>query len=846
MSSTRKSARTPRVSEKVKESAASTRAALPRGKKKQAAPRASKAGTPAQGGAVSSEEEDLRDDEGLAGSQEGGTPDPQVDDAAGTQAAEDAVLPGEGVVNPSPKRRRKDLKKKKVKKAKKATKESRRVPVDLTDEDGEDGEMSGWRARDEEIHRGRSKPSSDWPGDEDLRFEDDDWETGQVDDPDDDVFELSAELLVSCAGLAIFASVLDGVGRDALPGNIFLVLHGKSLGMAKDGIPVSFFQVAPVPIDCEGWRRAAKVATSVPNLGDPSATRDMVSSEVTYIDFGPDTKLSFVSVRGWAQAKALGGSQLRFAHSFTTSFVAFVAPKAAAVEEAPGPGVVKAVASLPLKAGTLDGGVGSSSLSCSLDSLSCVPVPSELKEAYRQSSDSMYRVAPSVIAQAAAMVKESSKTVIYDRATRKREESTQAGKTMVKLGASSYLLDVISVAAAEIFVMPLSTVSATFHHRRSCPVNMVVMASFVSSWKLPDSGKCLAAFANLSRVYGPQTAVWRGREYSCLQEVEVHSETYLTLFAGHDGKIFGADVAVAKEACMNLLLLIFMLTGMRYSLQWAMIQAVERAFKFIRANDFGIYSSHSPVLIRAVLVELFVRFDELRTQILSFRGLDEAASSALRAELISKLGSLPYVASDSETGLIVERLRLGERDTKVSFLMNLNSIAVLSPVAAVPSASGAGSPDLSSVGDGNPKRKKKNKGSKSSLAVGVVSVQQAAGPASGQVGPAAVVVVGQAAGAAGTGANGGAGPRALGAGAGAAGGGHLLQTFCGRIPMRSEVNYCISSLSQSGCQFAANNGGRACRWVHRIPARAHPDYAIMAAKLAARGLVPSAGFTSAV
>ena len=291
---------------------------------------------------------------------------------------------------------------------------------------------------------------------------------------------------------------------------------------------------------------------------------------------------------------------------------------------------------------------------------------------------------------------------------------------------------------------------------------------------------------------------------------------------------------------MNLLLLIFMLTGMRYSLQWAMIQAVERAFKFIRANDFGIYSSHSPVLIRAVLVELFVRFDELRTQILSFRGLAEAASSALRAELISKLGSLPYVASDSETGLIVERLRLGERDTKVSFLMNLNSIAVLSPVAAVPSAGGAGSPDLSSVGDGNPKSKKKNKGIKPSLAVGVVSVQQAAGPASGQVGPAAVVVVGQAAGAAGTGANGGAGPRASGAGAGAAGGASPANL------LRSEVNYCISSLSRSGCQLAATNGGRACRWVHRIPARAHPDYSIMAAKLAARGLVPSAGFTSAV
>jgi hypothetical protein len=751
-------------------------------------------------------------------------------DVVGTEAADDASSAGKGV-DPSPKRRKRDvLKKKKTRKAAKTR------HVDLTDEDEEgDGDLSGWSDREGRTGKGSGDLSSGWPGNWDrrfLRFDVDEGETSQVDDPGDDVFELSAELLVSCAGLAIFASVLDGAGRDASPGNIFLVLHGKSLGMAKNGVPVSFFQVAPVPVDCEGWRRAAKVATSVPNLGDPSVSRNMASSEVTYLDFGPDTKLSFVSVQGWAQAKSLGADHLRFAHSFMAPFVAFVAPKA------PASGVGKAVASLPLKSGASGGGVGSSSLSCSLDSLSCVPVPSELKEVYRQSSESMYRVAPSVIAQAAAMVKETSKSVIYDRATRKREESTQAGKTMVKLGASSYLLDVISVAAAEIFVMPLSTVSATFHHRLSCPVNMVVMASFVSSWKLPDSGKCLAAFANLSRVYGPQTAVWRGREYSCLQEVEVHSDTYLSLLAGHDGKIFGADVAVAKEAAMNLLLLIFMLTGMRYSLQWAMIQAVERAFKFIRANDFGIYSSHSPVLIRAVLVELFVRFDELRTQILSFRGLDEGAS-ALRAELITKLGSLPYVTSDSETGLIVERLRLGERDTKVSFLMNLNSIAVLSPVVAVPSGGGAGSPDLSSVGDGNPKRKKR-KGSKPPVAVGVVSVQQAAGPASGQVGPAAVVVVGQAVGAAGTGANGGAGPRASGAGAGAAGGASPANL------LRSEVNYCISSLSQSGCQFAANNGGRACRWVHQIPARAHPDYAIMAAKLAARGLVPSAGFTAAV
>ena len=43
---------------------------------------------------------------------------------------------------------------------------------------------------------------------------------------------------------------------------------------------------------------------------------------------------------------------------------------------------------------------------------------------------------------------------------------------------------------------------------------------------------------------------------------------------GEDGRILGSDVAIAEEATMNLLLLIFMLTGMRYSIQAAMIGAV--------------------------------------------------------------------------------------------------------------------------------------------------------------------------------------------------------------------------------------------------------------------------------
>ena len=64
-------------------------------------------------------------------------------DVAGTEAADDASSAGKGV-DPSPKRRKKDvLKKKKTRKAAKTR------HVDLTDEDEEgDGDLSGWSDRE--------------------------------------------------------------------------------------------------------------------------------------------------------------------------------------------------------------------------------------------------------------------------------------------------------------------------------------------------------------------------------------------------------------------------------------------------------------------------------------------------------------------------------------------------------------------------------------------------------------------------------------------------------------------------------------------------------------------------
>jgi hypothetical protein len=321
-------------------------------------------------------------------------------------------------------------------------------------------------------------------------------------------------------------------------------------------------------------------------------------------------------------------------------------------------------------------------------------------------------------------------------------------------------------------------------------------------------------------------------------EVEKHSDAYLLNFGGEDGRIFGSDVAIAEEATFNLLLLIFMLTGMRFGLQAAMIRAVERTFVYIRANDFGVGSAHSPILIRTVLVELFIQLDALRSQLLLFRCPEEAAAKSLRAELVAELDCLPNLAAGSETYLIVERLRLAERDNQIEFLMGLNAIAAVSSagVVSVGASGSSGAANSGAGGGGKGKGRKRKDKSPSGAAGSPGAVQRAAGqPVAAQVSASANGPgVGQQQGA-------GVRPAAAGAGVAAAGAGSP-SAAAGRLA----VMYCNQFLASSGCQYAANSGGRACRFVHQIPARASPDYALMAARLLAMGVTPSVDFTSAV
>ena len=634
-----------------------------------------------------------------------------------------------------------------------------------------------------------------WPDDDDFIEEEE-----KV--ADLDPLLVTADVLATCTGKqAILSTVVAGRGRDAAAGNVFLVLRRSAL---MPGFELCLYQVAATPSDPEEPRRASRIATS-----SPAAERNTMSlHEVSYIDFEPESVMFYVSKRGWSQALAMEGKQLRFSRPCLQGVVPYSVTREDVMEKEesivkPGP---PSLSVLPARF-------------LSLGSLSSVPGGVELKEQYRPSAALMFRVAPPVIAQAEAAAKGSSQSDLYDKITRRRDEGAQAGKTLVKLGASQYLLHVVSVAAAEVLCMPLSTVAAAYHHRVSCPINMVAMVPFVISWRLPSQGKCLAAFVNLSRAYGQQRASWRGRQYAELLEVDQHSEIYNTLITGAEGSIFGADIPIAYEATMNLLLLLFMLTGMRYCFQYAMIQAVERAFVYIRANDFGINSTSTPLLIRLVLVELFVRFDELRTQILTSRNPD----ATLRDEIVVVLGALPNLAPNSETGLIVERLRLSERDTQVSFLLDLNELGVMAPIQSPVKAAVTGV--LSPVG---PRKRRKAKPGLSAGSVvsgsahGVSAVASSSSSSSGGSG-----VVAASGGAAAVTTGGGAVGRVGGAG-----------TQAGRV---AGDQYCTKFLSTTPCPFGAS-----CTFLHRIPSRASAEYKLAEARLTAKGFTPSADFVSAV
>ena len=816
MSSSRKSARTSVPSEKLKSSVA--KRAVPARGKKQLNSSSSNADAH-DGETADNDESSTADGEDRSDSQDENRSGSGVDDdvsvsddgyttAGNGLAADNAGSAAGNVDDGSAKRRTKARKQKKLKLDVGRGEESERESEDAGHKD--QGMSAGWLDDTDDIFKEMGDDG------EDLA------ENSSV----DDIFVSSAARLELVSQGAIFSSVIHGSGRDALAGCIFIILHERLPGSTGNLFPVCLYQVAQTPKDPEGLRRAVRIATSFPDISSSVPSRQMSSGETTSIDFLPDTGLLFVSARGWSQAQTLSGRYLRLAlpaYIFPVTFLP--APKTALTKKAHAAGTGAASSKIPSPPNRITASGSLVPKLGALGSLSSVPNPSELKGGYRHLAKSMHRLAPSVIAQAEALSKENSKSVMFDRATRKREESVQGGKTLVKLGASIYLLEILSIAAAEVFVMPLATIAAAFHHRLSCPINMVVMAQFVGSWKLGDGGRCLSAFTNLSRAHGPIRAVWRAREYSSLQEVEVHSDIYNRYMEGEDGKILGSDVAIAEEATMNLLLLIFMLTGMRYSLQAAMIGAVGRAFAYIRVNDFGMGSPYSPILIRAVLVELFIQLDYLRSQILSYRCADDSHSAPLRVELIAALGDLPNLAAGSETGLILERLRLGERDTNVGYLLGLNSIAMLSPVGAVASVPGS----LGSVLDTDLLGGKRRKKSKGKLASGATAVVPA-----GQSPPAAVVsaVVAQTVGS----------PAVpVVAGSGSAGAGTPVA-----VPGRVAVQYCHKFLSAGGCQYAAANGGRVCRFVHRVPARASPEYAWAAARLLSLGVAQSAGFMAAV
>jgi hypothetical protein len=518
----------------------------------------------------------------------------------------------------------------------------------------------------------------------------------------------------------------------------------------------------------------------------------MMAAEVTTFDFEPSTVLHFVSARGWHQAESMKGKLLRFAPTFMLPVVHFVPRLTVSASDTtdflPAAFVKKAP-------------VASDLAGSALGSLASVPCRSELRGQYHGTANVMFRVAPAVIENAEALVKEGGKAAFYDRMTRKRDESAALGKTLIKLGMCQYVVDVVSVAAAGVLCMPLQTISAMFHHRVLAPINMVVMSHFVASWRLPVVGVGLQAFANLSRLHGTTRAGWKSRHYSSLTETEDHSEWYLSMLNGEDGNIIGGDVDDAREAAMNVLLLIFMLTHMRYSFQLAMIQAVERAFDFIRSNDFGPNSPLSPLLIQAVLDELFFQFDMLRLRIMTFRSPD---TSQIRVELLKAFSLLPNLAPNSEIGLITERLRLDDKDTNVSVLLTPRRLAVLS------SAAGLKSKDSPVKGD----KGKKKAASKNKLGSPVVNPAAGTRTAAAAAIPSATAAAGAVAGSA-------AGPAVVGS-----------------------LGHCISFCSMGGCGVA--RAGRTCRFPHTIPLKASTAYTDIAARLADRGWLPSASFAAAV
>jgi hypothetical protein len=169
----------------------------------------------------------------------------------------------------------------------------------------------------------------------------------------------------------------------------------------------------------------------------------------------------------------------------------------------------------------------------------------------------------------------------------------------------------------------------------------------------------------------------------------------------------------------------------------------------------------------------------------------------------------------------VERLRLAERDNQIefAFLMGLNAIAAVSSagVVSVGASRSTGAADPGAGSGGKKGKKKKDKSLSGAAGSPGASQRSSEQPAAAQVSAAAGRVGCRAAG----------GWRAARCGC-CSGGCWCGESLGGCGSIVGDVLQPV--LASSGCQYAANSGGRACRSAHQIPARASPDYALMAAR----------------
>ena len=261
MSTTRKSARTPIVPEKLKESAGTKRAAAARGGRTKQTKATHLNNDNPDSEAASNEVDDPHDDEEHAGGQGEGGEDGGVGDENATApnlrpggvTANDAdATAGNTGGDGAAKRRKKGGKRRK----------EREQANKRKDEGDEDNESDAGRG-------GQQGTDEGWLDDTDSIFGEigADGEDLSGNSSADDIFVNSAARAEMVGqGVMIFSSVVRGSGRDAPVGCLFIILHEGLPGAAKNLFPICLYQVSQIPSDPEGLRRAARIATSFPDI----------------------------------------------------------------------------------------------------------------------------------------------------------------------------------------------------------------------------------------------------------------------------------------------------------------------------------------------------------------------------------------------------------------------------------------------------------------------------------------------------------------------------------------------------------------------------------------------------